>query len=396
MKIVDLEDGKALTITNAITSYLECAGLAIENMSSFGSDGASVMVGCRSGVATQLGACNRKMISVHCVCHRLALASSQASRDVSYLKKFKDLLLTLYNFFHSSPVKSARLKQVQEVLNTPQLKVTRAVDTRWLSHKSVISTLLRTLPAVLVYMYHQEDATGMGLYKVMATYSFFASLLLLDEVLYAVNRLSLAFQRSTIDLTTIPPLLNSTVQALERIKLESADSFKAKVERLIAQTVEEGTGLHLSELEHASNPETTMIIKTGAGEPERYEDQIRQKFVEKVITNVKERFPQVSILEAFSILNPSGMLGEPETSMEYLSILLDHYDVEGPMGIDRSDCEKEYTEFTSFVKKHTILQKCSTLQQLSESVLTREAITELFPNMNKLFVHGSCAACFDC
>ena len=31
--IVDLEDGKALTITNAITSYLECAGLAIENMS---------------------------------------------------------------------------------------------------------------------------------------------------------------------------------------------------------------------------------------------------------------------------------------------------------------------------------------------------------------------------
>lgn len=69
-----------------------------------------------------------------------------------------------------------------------------------------------------------------------------------------------------------------------------------------------------------------MIIKTGAGEPERYEDQIRQKFVEKVITNVKERFPQVSILEAFSILDPSGMLAEPETSMEYLSTLLDHYD----------------------------------------------------------------------
>ena len=105
------------------------------------------------------------MISIHGVCHRLALASSQASRDVSYLKKFKDYLLTLYNFFHSSPVKSARLKQVQEVLNTPQLKVTRAVDTRWLSRKSVISTLLRTLPAVLVYMYHQEDPTGMGLYN---------------------------------------------------------------------------------------------------------------------------------------------------------------------------------------------------------------------------------------
>ena len=238
-----------------------------------------------------------------------------------------------------------------------------------------------------MYLYHQEDPTGMGLYKVMATYSFFASLLLLDEVLTAVNRLSLAFQRSTIDLTTIPPLLNSTVQALEKIKLESADSFKAKVEHLIPHSVEEGTGLHLPELESASTPETTMINKTGAGEPERYDDQIRQKFVEKVITNVKERFPQVGILEAFSILDPSGVLGEPETCMEYLSMLLYQYDVEGPMGIDRSDCEKEYTQFTSFVKDHTILKKITTLQQLSESVLTREPIIELFPNMNKLFVH---------
>ena len=68
------------------------------------------MVGCRSGVATQLSARNRQMVSVHCVCHRLALASSQESSDVSYLKKFKDYLLTLYNYFHFSPVKSARLK----------------------------------------------------------------------------------------------------------------------------------------------------------------------------------------------------------------------------------------------------------------------------------------------
>lgn len=60
--------------------------------------------------------------------------------------------------------------------------------------------------------------------------------------------------------------------------------------------------------------------------------------MDKVITNVKERFPQVGLLEAFiSVLDPSGMLGEPETSMEYLSTLLDHYDIEGPMGIDRSD-----------------------------------------------------------
>ena len=120
----------------------------------------------------------------------------------------------------------------------------------------------------------------------MATYSFFASLLLLDEVLSAVNRLSLAFQRSVIDLTTISPLLHSTVHALENIKCEPADAFKAKVVQLISKTTEEGAGLHLSELETASNTEITMVIKTGVGEAERYENQIRQKFLDKVITNV--------------------------------------------------------------------------------------------------------------
>ena len=62
-----------------------------------------------------------------------------------------------------------------------------------------------------------------------------------------------------------------------------------------------------------------LIIKTGARKSERYEDQVRQKFLDKVITNVKERFPQISVLEAFSALDPSGVLGEPETSIEYLS-----------------------------------------------------------------------------
>ena len=58
--MIDLEDGKAPTITNAITAYLESADLDTQEMSSFGSDGASVMIGCRTGVATQLSALNQQ------------------------------------------------------------------------------------------------------------------------------------------------------------------------------------------------------------------------------------------------------------------------------------------------------------------------------------------------
>ena len=91
-----------------------------------------------------------------------------------------------------------------------------------------------------MYLYQQEDPTAMGHYKVMATYSFLASLLLLDEVLSAVNRLSLAFQRSVIDLTTIQPLVNSTVQGLQENKQASATSFKDKIEQLITKQWKKG------------------------------------------------------------------------------------------------------------------------------------------------------------
>ena len=48
------------------------------NVSSFGSDVASVMTGSE-GVATHLKRLNSNIISIHCVAHRLALAAGQAS-----------------------------------------------------------------------------------------------------------------------------------------------------------------------------------------------------------------------------------------------------------------------------------------------------------------------------
>ena len=65
------------------------------------------MTDCRGGVATLLKAIKAYILSVHCICHGLALASGQASNDVTYLKKIKEYLLALWKYFHYSPVRSA-------------------------------------------------------------------------------------------------------------------------------------------------------------------------------------------------------------------------------------------------------------------------------------------------
>ena len=119
------------------------------------------MTGCRGGVATLLRSLNNKMISVHCICHRLALASGQASNKVKYLKQMKENLLALWKYFHFSTVRAANLKTVQAIMESPELKIVKAVDTRWLSLKAAIATLLRSLADVFVALQQQVDPTAL-------------------------------------------------------------------------------------------------------------------------------------------------------------------------------------------------------------------------------------------
>ena len=359
LKIVYIEDGRAATILEAITKFFEASELEFNNLSSFGSDGASVMTGHQGGVATLLcSKCSPHFISIHCVCHRLALASGQASNNVPYLKQMKDHLIALWKYFHFSPVRSANLKSIQDVMNSPELKPVKAVDTHWLSHKAAVVTLLRCLPAVLVMLQQAVNPTAVGLRTVMARYNFFASLLLLNDVLSAINRLSLIFQYSTIDFTIVPPLLNSTIiESLKKMQHASAAEFEDNVKQLTTHTTTDMQSLHQCtdiQSEVSSSPSSqdpvssteilNDLVTIRAGEPENFEVNVRQKFLREIIKNIEERFPQVEILEAFSIFDPSGLLPHKEITSKKLEILLEHYDrnLDLQTESNRERCKKKY------------------------------------------------------
>ena len=112
-------------------------------MFSFGSDGASVMTGRRTGVATRLRAHNPEMMSLHCSAHPLALASSQAAEGVAYMKSFSSHLVTLYYHIANSPVREAVLHEIQQMMEEPVLHVKKAIYTRWLSHDKAVTAISR-------------------------------------------------------------------------------------------------------------------------------------------------------------------------------------------------------------------------------------------------------------
>ena len=72
LDICDIQDGRANTIEHNLLQCLEGYGLDICNLRGFGSNGAAVMVGRRTGVATCLNARQPRLLAVHSVNHQLA------------------------------------------------------------------------------------------------------------------------------------------------------------------------------------------------------------------------------------------------------------------------------------------------------------------------------------
>ena len=111
---------------------------------------------------------------------------------------------------------------------------------------------------------------------------------------------------------------------------------------------------------------------------------------------------RADLLEAFSVLDPAGLIGQDAIAEEHLEILLDHYNEDGAMGINKVKRIDEYRDFTSFAKSHKKLKLCTTLQELAIEVLGNKSIYGLFPLVSQLIVHAlvlptsttDCERCF--
>ena len=116
VKIVDLADGTAEVMERALLDVCRQCEIPTSQIFSFGSDGAPAMTGKHTGLATRLKVHSPELVSLHCGAHSVALASSQAAQEVSYLKTFDSRLVTLYYHFANSPVHEAALHEIQRVM----------------------------------------------------------------------------------------------------------------------------------------------------------------------------------------------------------------------------------------------------------------------------------------
>jgi hypothetical protein len=131
--VTELEGGTAEIIYNTVVQICTAYGINLRKCVAVASEGASVMVGIRSGVVTRVKQLAPFIVAVHCVAHRLSLAISQAAHSVRYLDTHQETLTGIFKYYHYSHTHLKVLKNMQAVLELANIKFKEVFDTRWLS-----------------------------------------------------------------------------------------------------------------------------------------------------------------------------------------------------------------------------------------------------------------------
>ena len=230
--IMPAKETTAKAIAGYLHTFLESKSIDITKMRGLGFDGTNTMSGQRSGVQLRLRLHSPSAIYVHCRCHQLQLASVNAAKEHVEVKRVIGTLLTIWKAFHYSPKKAEKLTEIQAELNSPELKMLKPSDTRWLARERAVRAVRRSLPALVATfeeIYEETgDAEAHGIATLLTKYNTVACIYMLSDILHTVAKLQGTLQGKEIDLASVPGMVQVTTERLKELKdkVDSSTWFK--------------------------------------------------------------------------------------------------------------------------------------------------------------------------
>ena len=100
------ESANAVAMFHTIQSNLQACTLSTDKLIGLATDGASVMVGRKNGLGAKLkDVTDPRLISVYCVCHKLALTCTDAKDggNLKLIREVETVVTQLWKVFENSP-----------------------------------------------------------------------------------------------------------------------------------------------------------------------------------------------------------------------------------------------------------------------------------------------------
>ena len=130
-------------------------------------------------------------------------------------------------FFHYSPKCAESLKEIEKVLDLPELKIVKMSDTRWLAHEHCVKAVKASYSSIVLALENiyetSHEPEALGLSKALSSHSTIAAIYLLDYILPEVAKLSRALQTKDMELSLISSLVDATLSSLGDAILPSAN-----------------------------------------------------------------------------------------------------------------------------------------------------------------------------
>lgn len=300
LDLVELDSQTAEHIASRLIRCLKNAGFSEDylqkNWISFVSDGASVMLGKKSGVASRLRGMYPAIFSWHCMNHRLELAVADAIKDVSAVNHFKCFLDCIYSLFSQSNKNQRALREACKELEVQFLQIGRVLDMRWVSSSLRTVRAIWTCYSALFAMfsaastneneYDSQSRKKMnGLAKKLASVQFVADISLMYDILQELSTLSLSLQKNSMTLDQADRLVKRTIRVVQSFKDNPGEHVTEAVDAI---DLMEFKGVVLS-----NHPKLVSINKG--------------QFIQSIVDNLQKRLCDLDAMDA-QILADSQIL----------------------------------------------------------------------------------------
>ena len=296
------DSANATAMFETITSNLQACTLSTKKLIGLATDGASVMVGRRNGLAAKLKEVNHRLVSVHCICHNLALACTDAKDDANlkFIKEVETVVTQLWKLFENSPKRLACYLKVQQQMKNLKLsnesrkmvtkKLKKACDTRWLSFSSTVQSLYTDLVAVVQTLKQLKQdpnqPAAYGLLKKINKVKFIGVVYIFKWILPILATLSKSFQKGAINYASIKPSIDHSKDKLNEVK------SREEAIKQLKQDLSSGGRL-----------ETLELVCTESNVKEL--QGLLQKYIKALVKNIDKRFKSsLPVLSAFSAFDP--------------------------------------------------------------------------------------------
>ena len=131
----------AASIFAALKAFLADSDIDAGKPRGQGYDWDATFSGTKNGVQMRICTFAPRALFVHCRAHVLQLCCISAARCLPSLKKVFATLMSVWKMFHYSPKKFSALKEMQGLVNHPQLKMIKPSDTCWLAHDRSVKAI---------------------------------------------------------------------------------------------------------------------------------------------------------------------------------------------------------------------------------------------------------------